>query len=450
VAKVTDRKMKMTNESEKSLVAVTKSGEFVRVRTGAEAPGLFQSTLDLPGGTITYDVRYTSIPPDAAVHDPDGAAHWLARVYGAPVAEAILSLNGDGASGASSGTEVEYSPDESASALARIALGQWVWRFWPATSDLPPIDEAVLRFELAALAWGADDYFTALQPASTFLAGTLETLQEVANTLVSDPRASDSPLGRVVLSALDAAVAGPSGALVTEDEHLLDSLEDLFSRLRRDQSIESESPEVDDDVVGGAEEWLQRQSARRRGILADAYRSELALAAGGGDEFGVRQIGGHATVDWVQVPPRTLDWNDGTVDWTAEPTDDGADTWKVTVRVAAAPPLAPTAISLVLARGYILDGTATGNLPVMTLPLALNGDHFLGVGTLQHPRIRDLVIDIFAASSVRPPAIGADERAAARRERSAAREFIRFRYEGRGDAADGPERRFQGEPRKNA
>ncbi len=439
----------MTNESEKSLVAVTQSGEFVRVRAGAEPPALFQSTLDLPGGTITYDVRNPSMPPYAAVHDPAGAAHWLARVYGAPTAEATLSHNGDGASGQRSVAQVAYKPDESASTLARIALGQWLWRFWPATREVAPIDETVLRFELAALAWEADDYFTALQPASTYLAGTLETLQEVANSLVTDPRAADSPLGRVVLGALDAAVAGPSGALATEDEHLLDTLEDLFGRLTRDQSIERVS-ELGDDVVDAAEEWLERQAARRRGILAGAYRAEFALAAGGEDnESGVRQIGGHATVDWVQVPPRILDWNDGTVGWTAEPIEDGSDTWRVTVRVAAAPPLAATPTMLVLARGYILDGTAIGNLPVITVPLALNGDHFVGVGTLQHPRIKDLVIDIFAASSVRRPAIGAVERATARRERLAAREFIRSRYEG-GDSTDGPERRFQGEPRRDA
>ena len=150
---------------------------------------------------MTYDVRAVTAPPVAEVDDPLAAVHWISRVYGASVAGQLQLSASEAITGATVTTEHPYAPDQSAGNLARVALGQWLWRVrGPATDprEVAALDEGLLRLELAALAWQLDDYFTTLQPASMFLDGMLETLRELATHVANGPSATDRPLGRIV------------------------------------------------------------------------------------------------------------------------------------------------------------------------------------------------------------------------------------------------------------
>ncbi len=441
----------MTASRVRPPLTVIRSGDFVDLRSGDEPGGLFRSTLDLPGGSLTYDVRDLAAAPAADVHDTVGATHWLSRVYGQPAMDAIESL-GSGITGAEpSRREVAWFPEDTAFTLARIALGQWLWRFWPVSrdDDPPAIDEALLRIELAALAWQADDFFTALQPAPTLLTGTLPTLSDAAEALASDPRSASTPLGTVVVGALEAILIGPGGAVITEDEQLLDRLDDLYRRITEDWRGDHTLANADNVIATAAEDWLSTQASRRAAITSTARQSDYALTAGGDQaDRPTGQVGGQWSVDWAQVPPRTLEWEEGTVVWTAEPSKDSPDSWTVTVQVSAAPDPEERSPKLLLARGYLPDGTLAGDLPVLAIPLSREGDHYVGAGTLRESRLRDqpLVIDIYSATAVRRPAIGAQQQAAARRERREARAFIRNRCLSGQHDPDDPGRPFQAEP----
>lgn len=419
-----------------SRVLIVRAGDLVRV-CADEPPtrDLLSSALELPGGVLFFDVTAPDRAPTADLDDPDAAAAWIARVYGADVLAAVqahaaaasdLDANGD-----DEPTALDAPATADRARLARIALGQWLWRYWPDDPDVHPLDPDLLRIELAALAWDADDCFGARQPAGILLGGVLDALERAADALrtrlADDPSARATPVARAVLGAVDALVAGEASAAADASPALLDRLDAVLEAA------------VAAEAADGArvEEWLGSVSSAPFGSQDD-----FALAAGDfdHDDAGVGAHAGRTGVDWSQVPPRSVGWDEDAVRWTAEPAGPGS--WRVTVRVKAA----SSGSADLLARAYLPDGSAASMLPVLVVPLERAGEDYCGAGVVRALDPSGLVVDVYDVGSVHAPRVSAESRRSGTADRAAARALIRDRA---GSAVqDGPAALFEAERRR--
>lgn len=426
----------MTSAGTTTMV-VTRAGDRILIVPTHSPDGLLSSSLELPGGQLVFDVADPGAPPWAGVTDANAAAPWLARVFGDEVLDAVIERDRqeDDESGEDRITVV---PTEERAKLARIAYGQWLWRFWPDTADVEPLNTGLLRIELAALAWEADDSFGALQPAGSFLKGQLGTLQDAASalraSLATDPSAVRTPLGHAVLGAVDALVVGEAAIAAEASPELLERLDAVLDDAA---AAETETASLDHAAPDAAD--LFAWATGLRGLDAASRREHFALAASSADDSSMTdEVAGSDSVDWAQVPPRTLDWQEGTVAWSAAPT--GAGEWRLSVRVIAAGDCESDDL---YARCYLPDGSPASLLPILVIPLIPGFGDYLGEGTLSAGDLTTLVVDVYSGSVVHGPQITDKDRAAQAKEREHARELIRRRVES--PPADGPAAPFEAE-----
>ncbi|MGW0576633.1 hypothetical protein ACWD25_11830, partial [Streptomyces sp. NPDC002920] len=130
----------------------------IRIAPGsAEGPDFARAVLDVAGAVLAWSVLGDPGPPVAEVHDVGRAQQWLWAVYGERVAAAVH----DCASGAPDAVHVTADPTALAGAAARLGLGHWAARWWPAshTDGIPALEPDVLGLELATLTYGCQQLF---------------------------------------------------------------------------------------------------------------------------------------------------------------------------------------------------------------------------------------------------------------------------------------------------
>lgn len=418
-------------------VVVTRAGDRIRITPPRIPHGLLSSSLALPGGQLVFDVSDHGAPPWVEVTDAAAAAPWIVRVFGDEALDTVRDHDREDADEATE-SRIAVAPSEEGSRLARIAYGQWLWRYWPDSAEVGPLNTGLLRIELAALAWQADDSFGALQPAGVFLKGQLDTLEEAATalraSLATDPSAVQTPLGQAVLGAVDALVVGEAAIAAEAPPELLERLDAVLDEVAAAESdaLTIEGPEPH---AAGLLAWAT--GIRRRD--AAARREHFALAASSADDHsGPDEVAGHDSVDWTQVPPRTLDWHEGTVAWVAEPSTAGG--WTLSVRVVAA---GDSESNDLYARCYLPDGSSTSLLPVLVMPLIPGFGDYLGEGTLPAGDLSTLVVDVYSGSAAHGPQVTDHGRTAQAEERDRARALIRRRAES--PPTEGPAAPFEAE-----
>ncbi|WP_327111619.1 hypothetical protein OG206_02300 [Streptomyces sp. NBC_01341] len=109
-----------------------------------------RAVLDVAGAVLEWPVLAVPRPPAAHVHDARRAQQWLWAFYGERVAAAVHdTMAGDGPDRILVGADATPLADSA----ARLALGHWAARWWPAsyTDGIPVLDPDVLGLELAAL-----------------------------------------------------------------------------------------------------------------------------------------------------------------------------------------------------------------------------------------------------------------------------------------------------------
>ncbi|MGB4136680.1 MAG: hypothetical protein WA971_08955 [Microbacterium sp.] len=407
--------------AESRAVTVTRTGDLLRITpAGDTAPDLLTSALDLPGGILIFDIRAPEAPPAARVDDADTAAGWVERVFG-PEVSAAFAARAEDEDDESTETSLPASSTDDGTRLARLALGQWLWRYWPDTAEVRGLNTALLRIELAALAWEADDAFGPLQPAGMLLNGQLEKLEQAAEALRSgirtDPGILDTPLGRAVRGAVDALVAGDAGPAAGASDELLDRLDSVL-----DAVVQAESGRAggSEGPVTEPEEWLA-------GLVSEASaarREDFALAAGLPDDDSADTRSGRASVDWSQVPPRILDWREDTVQWTA--VREGPGSWRVRVQVPSIPDIVVEGLH---ARCYVPGESPETMLPVAVVPLKESFGVHLGEFVLRADDPEGLVVDVYEASTLHAPRVTGESRRAGADDRAQARRIIAERAE---------------------
>ncbi len=411
----------MTADTTRTVV-VARQGDVIRIGSpGDGAPDLLASVLELPGGDLTFTVSDPAGAPEASVFDAASALPWVARVFGEEAASAVAA-RADAArvddAEHDEGSAVAIAPGPDAARLSRLALGQWLWRYWPRTAEVQGLNAALLRIELAALAWEADASFGALQPAGVLLADHLGELvsavRALRDELDSDPGVLDMPLARSIVSAVDALVVGEASLVAGAEETLVDELDAFLDAVVAiDGDVVATTATPDGALLAEVNSWSAVATETPTG-----RREDFALAAGDDDET----ISGTSSVDWSQVPPRVLDWSDDTISWLAEPVRAGE--WHVTVRVLAAPASEEADL---FARLYVPDGSPDSLLPALVLPLTPVGGEYAAEGRLNIDDPAALTVDVFHAAATHAPRVSTSSRRQAAEERATARTLIRRR-----------------------
>ncbi|MFF3378506.1 hypothetical protein ACFYXF_36820 [Streptomyces sp. NPDC002680] len=275
----------------------------VRIAVDGEVPAMeadfTRAVLDVAGAVLTWPVLGTpGCLPSAQIHDPGRAQQWLWALYGERVAAVVHDCGRT--TGDLTGVRVIAHPTALAGSAARLALGHWAARWWPASypDAIPALQPDLLGLELAALThhcqqlfdgggdYGDDqpddcaaeliaDHEAALDPLLQWWRGTPQQV-DVASHLESVLRLIDD-------AADTAGLDGPA-------------LRDLRSAL---------------DGRGPAD------PSTDLGVLF-ARPDGYALAAGEPLGTGGRLIArGQGTNDWRRYPPGFVDAAEGAVTWTA-------------------------------------------------------------------------------------------------------------------------------------
>jgi hypothetical protein len=198
------------------------------------------------------------------------AADWLWRLVGEAGHVAVVAA-------AEAATELDLTEvlplPEPLAALRRLAVGQWLGRWWPARArdGISPLDAAVLDAEVALSTAALEDYFT----QDTLDSDLAELLQPHRQAL--------------------------SGLAATGDPRVLDLIRSCVGL-------------ADESGLGDWSEVLAAQRPPRQ--------DDYALAAGqpgAGDDGAI--AGGVASVSWTAVPPRTFDAAERTIDWSVRARD---------------------------------------------------------------------------------------------------------------------------------
>jgi hypothetical protein len=258
----------------------------------AVGPDSTRAVLDVAGAVLAWPVLGDPGPPSAEVHDPGRAQQWLWALYGERVAAAVH----DRAAGEPAPVRVAADSTALAGSAARLGLGHWAARWWPASSTdgIPALEPDVLGLELAALTHRCQQLFDdgGDQPDDC-VAELVEEHQAALDPLIRWWRGAPRPADTArhlegVLRLIDDAAdsAGLDGPAL---RHLRSSL---------DQRRPPGAP-----VAPGA------LFARH-----DGY----ALAAGEPLDAGGRVITrGSGTNDWRRYPPGLVDASESAVSWTA-------------------------------------------------------------------------------------------------------------------------------------
>ncbi|MEV8604097.1 hypothetical protein AB0465_30000 [Streptomyces griseoviridis] len=360
-------------ETERVRVALAEDGT-VRVTTGradaVRATGLAfdRAVLGVAGAVLTWPVLGPPGLPDAEIHDVGRAQQWLWTVYGETVAGAVDAAGtaheagaadepgtvGEagagtvdgagagmvGATGASDPVTVPVTApavDARAGALAgsaaRLALGHWAARWWPASylDGIPALEPDLLGLELAALTHTCQQLFDDVEDQPD--AGAAE--------LIDDHRAALGPLLRwwraappgtttarrldVVVRLIDDAADG-AGLDGEELRALRAALErhGVTGETAAGSTVPVEPPDwtspFDEptDPPSPFDEPTDPPSPVDVGELFARRHHDYALAAGEPLVAGGRVIArGAGTNDWRRYPPGFVDAAENAVTWTA-------------------------------------------------------------------------------------------------------------------------------------
>ncbi|WP_327320128.1 hypothetical protein [Streptomyces sp. NBC_01235] len=258
----------------------------------AVGPDFTWAVLDVAGAVLTWPVLGDPGPPSAEVHDPGRAQQWLWALYGERVAAAVH----DRAEGEPAGVRVAADSTALAADAARLGLGHWAARWWPAsyTDGIPALEPDVLGLELAALTHRCQQLFDADgdQPDDC-VAELIEDHQAALDPLIEWWRA-----------------ASRSADTARHLESVLRLIDDAADNAGLD---------------GPALRRLRSSLDQRRpaGVPVDpgvlfARHDGYALAAGERLVEGGRLIArGAGTNDWRRYPPGFVDAAENAVSWTA-------------------------------------------------------------------------------------------------------------------------------------
>ncbi|MFJ5307255.1 hypothetical protein [Streptomyces sp. NPDC088350] len=264
----------------------------VRVAGPAAGPDFTRAVLDVAGAVLTWNVLGDPAPPVAEIHDPARAQQWLWAIYGERTAAAVHAC----AAGESVAVRVPADMTALAGGAARLGLGHWAARWWPAShlDGIPALEPNVLGLELAALTHECQQLFDdgGDQPDDC-VAELIEVHQVALDQLVewwhaTSPSTDTARHLESVLWSVDDA-ADSAGL----DGQALRRLRSSLDRPRRD----------------GAPVDLASLFVRHR---------DYALAAGEPLVAGGRLIArGAGTNDWRRYPPGFVDASETAVSWTA-------------------------------------------------------------------------------------------------------------------------------------
>ncbi|MEH0420655.1 hypothetical protein [Streptomyces sp. B21-083] len=114
----------------------------------AVGPAFTRAVLDVAGAVLTWPVLDDPALPSAEIHDAGRAQQWVWALYGEGVAAAVHDCPAGEA-----GVRVSAEVTALAGAAARLGLGHWAARWWPASySDgIPALEPDLLGLESAAL-----------------------------------------------------------------------------------------------------------------------------------------------------------------------------------------------------------------------------------------------------------------------------------------------------------
>lgn len=237
----------------------------------AAALEVIGAVISLPAGGNADDHPY------ALVLDPDAAQDWLGLVYGRQVAQACRELRHGQA------REVPAEVSDTTRALTDLARACWVERWWPsATASLPGADQAALDLDRGLLAARAGRCLEA-EPLA-WLAGGIRGLGRLISLVAELTGARRERADRLLRESVAAAA------------YLLD-------------------PDTTEAQAAAAyQDHWDAEDAEVAQLLAswpndEPIEAEPALMAGGDGPDEAR----YQTVDWLQVPARSVSGNEDNV-----------------------------------------------------------------------------------------------------------------------------------------
>ncbi|MFC0597807.1 hypothetical protein [Streptomyces palmae] len=282
---------------EDGTVRIAAGTDAARGRAGGDVPtggcDVTRAVLDAAGAVLAWPVLGGLGLPSAEIHDPGRAQQWLWALYGEHVAAAVH----DCAAREPAGVRAMADPTALAGSAARLGLGHWAARWWPASypDAIPALEPDLLGLELAALTHQCQQLFDdeGDQPDDC-AAELIGEHQAALDPLVqwwrdtSQPAATALHLDRVLRLIDDAAdSAGLDGPAL---RHLRTSLD------RRRPAATPIDP----------------------GALFTRHGGGYALAAAGPPAGAGRVIArGSGTNDWRRYPPGFVDAAENAVTWTA-------------------------------------------------------------------------------------------------------------------------------------
>lgn len=297
----------------------------------ASGPDFTRAVLDVAGAVLSWPVLGDPGPPSAEVHDTGRAQQWLWALYGERVAAAVH----DRAPGEPAVIRVAADSTALAGSAARLGLGHWAARWWPAsyTDGIPALEPDMLGLELAALTHRCQQLFDDDQP------------DDCAAELIDEHRTALEPLIQWWRSAPPADTARHLESVLRLIDDAADSAGLDGTALRRLRSALGPHGPAGTATRSGAP--LARH---------DGY----ALAAGGPPGAGGRVIArGSGTNDWRRYPPGFVDAAENAVSWTARAL--GA---RRRIEVEAVAHIAAPAAGVLLVAEINVNGGRPGRVPL--------------------------------------------------------------------------------------
>ncbi|WP_105971683.1 hypothetical protein [Streptomyces geranii] len=254
-----------------------------------------RAVLEVAGAVLTWPVPDDSVGlPSAEIDDPGRAQQWLWVVYGEGVAAAVHDC-ADTDTGPT-GVRVTAHPTALTGGSARLALGHWAARWWPASypDGIPTLEPALLGLELAALTHHCQQLFDGDE---------------------GDDRASELIVEHQ--EALDPLIRWWRGE--AQQTHTARHLESVL-RLIDDAA---DTAGLDGPALRELRTSLYRQGPTGGPPTAPATlftHPDRAYALAAGEQLGAggRLIArGHGTNDWRRYPPGFVDAAEDAVAWTA-------------------------------------------------------------------------------------------------------------------------------------
>ena len=276
------------------------------IHIGAQRPtGLLTEALGAHGADVVVDLEHPDAVPYAVLDDAPRALWWLRFVYGEAVTDEVRRL-ADPDEPDGQATPVAE-PGFLAAPLLRLAVGIWLWRWWPSRDGLAAGDgralteggEDWLMTELGTLAWYAEDVLGGMGVARSFLADRVDTAIELASR--------------------DDSVARPLAVIraVIESVPVDDKVYGVLARI--ENGITTSSRAV---AAADLEAELDAELGELEGVVEPALAFRDA-----------RSSAGRSTVEWGRVRSRLLGAAEENVSWFVEESADSLEADLVRVRV---------------------------------------------------------------------------------------------------------------------